>query len=70
MSFKIYTTLNREQFQSIINKPNISILLFLNANWCKPCKSVKPFIYHKIMTLKNFPQILIFDIDIDNPETC
>lgn len=68
MSIKIYTSLNRIQFQSIINKPNISILIFLNASWCKPCKSVKPFLYDKLIILKNFPQILFFDIDIDNPE--
>lgn len=68
MSIKIYTTLNRHQFQTIINKPNISIIIFLNASWCKPCKSFKQYLYNKIGILKHFPQILFFDIDIDNPE--
>jgi thiol:disulfide interchange protein len=68
MSIQLYTTLNRNQFQSIIEKPNISILIFLNANWCSPCKQIKPFIYNRLNILKNFPQILFFDIDIDNPE--
>jgi thiol:disulfide interchange protein len=64
----MYTTLNRHQFQSILQKPNISILIFLNAQWCNPCKSVKPYIYHKLRMLQQYPQIIIFDIDIDHPE--
>lgn len=68
MSLQLFTTLNRTQFQSIIEKPNVSILIFLNASWCNPCKSIKPFIYERLSVLKNYPQILIFDIDIDNPE--
>jgi thiol:disulfide interchange protein len=68
MSIKVYTTLNRNQFQTIIQKPNISVLIFLNAQWCNPCKSIKPYIYNKLLMLKQYPQIVIFDIDIDNPE--
>ena len=64
----MFTTLNRNQFQSIIDKPNISVLIFLNASWCNPCKSIKPYIYHKLGLLKNYPQILIFDLDIDHRE--
>jgi thiol-disulfide isomerase/thioredoxin len=68
MSIQLYTTLNRNQFQSIIDKPNISVLVFLNAQWCGPCKSVKPFIYQRLSILKNYPQVIVFDIDIDQPE--
>lgn len=68
MSFQIYLSINRNQLHSIVEKQNISLIVFLNAKWCNPCKQIKPYIYSKLQLLKDYPQIMFADIDIDNPE--
>lgn len=62
---KIYTTLNRHDFQIILSKPNISIIIHLHAKWCGPCKIIEPYLKNKLPLLKNHPQILYFDLDVD-----
>ena len=57
-------TLDRNDFQAIINA-NRDILVFkFGADWCGPCKRSKPLIYK---LAEEMPEnVTVFDIDVDD----
>ena len=63
-------TCNSEQeYESIVeeNKNKIIVVKF-SANWCKPCKRLKPFL-ERIVSTKD--DLILLDIDVDeNEELC
>ena len=37
-------SMNRNDFLALLEKNESTIILFLNATWCKPCKIIKPIV--------------------------
>jgi len=60
---------DHNDFNNVINysktKPNTLIVIDFNASWCKPCKSIKPFIQY---LEESYPKVEFYDIDIEDED--
>lgn len=58
-------TLDRNQFQELIQQNKSNVLVFkFGAEWCGPCKRAKPIIYTLAASMPS--NVIIFDIDVDD----
>jgi thiol-disulfide isomerase/thioredoxin len=48
-----------------INKPDITIIIKVGADWCAPCKSISPF-YKLLASNNNNPNIIYAEINTSN----
>ena len=57
-------TLDRAAFQDLISKNTDGVLVFkLGADWCGPCKKIKPLVHS---LAEKMPQnVAVVDVDVD-----
>ena len=54
-------SMNRNEFLALLEKNETTIVLFLNASWCKPCNTIKNYVLEKGRQSK----LTFIPIDID-----
>jgi len=55
--------LNQFKNRLALLQPQQLVLLYFTASWCGPCQRIAPFL--ETLT-KNYPQLLIYKIDVDD----
>lgn len=56
--------INKENFENEVLKSNIPVLVDFNANWCGPCRMLKPILEE----LANNDNYKIVSVNIDDEE--
>lgn len=54
--------MNRKEYLNLLEKNESTMVVFITATWCAPCKSIKPYVDQK---LDGIPCIRI-DVDKDS----
>lgn len=58
-------TLTRDEFQRLVKANDEGVLVFkLGADWCGPCKKVKPLVHELAGQMPN--NVTVLDIDVDD----
>lgn len=58
-------TVDRNQFQELIEKNETNVLVFkFGAEWCGPCKRAKPLIHSYTNAMPS--NVYVFDVDVDD----
>lgn len=59
----MYKDLSMEQFQSIVSKPGKLVLVDFYADWCQPCRLMKPHIEAIGEEMKDRLEVVAINVD-------
>jgi len=55
--------INREEFATLLRNNTGIIVMKFGAEWCGPCKRIKPYVYERMNALPD--NVSCYDIDVD-----
>lgn len=61
----MYKDLSMEQFQSLVSKPGKLVLVDFYADWCQPCRQMKPHIEAIGEEMKDRLEVIAINVDMN-----
>ena len=56
----------KEEVLKYINDTKDKFIVFkIGADWCKPCKKIKPF-YNEVCTKNDYSSAIFYNLDVDS----